>query len=511
MKSHHSAGDDPIPDGSKRLWRSPGFRSRILAAFALAGLAPVAAQAADATEGELAPFPTPPVFAPAAALAAAPETQQAAGSTVGPAADSPADLPQVPAFGQTYNQPALPRANTRQPEFDWKDNPASVPPALIEAIRTVTRKDPAAQAAWMEARAAVSAVTATQWLRAPSITTDLSLSDTTNTFAPTVSIDLPIWTAGRIGSSVKRARRLEASSIMRWQETVLALAVQVSDTYYSIVLSTRLEALYKDSLAAHLDLVHSMERRVKQEISPQADLELARSRAAQIEQELMSIQAQRDSALRTLAELVRDPDYKLGPMPSFSATGAFETWKGVEEQAVDFSPTRWRLTYEAEAAKEVIGITRSSFLPQVSAQYSYNEVIGSRWGLGLRMQTGNGLSQLSEVSAARARYESALNQINLAERQLRQDVSNQAITYDSAVLRSLVSRNASDTAQRVAESYMRQFIAGRRSWLDVMNSLRERLSASSGLAQAEVTVMSTGARLNLQSGRWRPVYITGEQ
>ena len=309
----------------------------------------------------------------------------------------------------------------------------------------------------------------------------------------------------------KKALMIKAVQYMNDKYGEGTATLKLSDTYYNIVLYTRMEALYRDSLAAHEKLVESMERRVRQEISPQADLELARSRAAQIEQELMSIQAQRNSALRILAELVRDPAYQLGPMPSFAATGAFENWQGVDQEAINYSPTRSRLTYDAQAAQEQITIARSSFLPQVSAQYSYNEGIGSRWGLGLRMQTGNGLSQLSEVSAARARYDSALNQINLSERQLRQDVSNQVIAYEAAVRRSLVSRNASETAGRVSESYMRQFIAGRRSWLDVMNSLREHLSAQSGLAQAEVTVMSAGARLNLQSGRWRPVYITGEQ
>jgi adhesin transport system outer membrane protein len=51
---------------------------------------------------------------------------------------------------------------------------------------------------------------------------------------------------------------------------------------------------------------------------------------------------------------------------------------------------------------------------------------------------------------------------------------------------------------------MRQFIAGRRSWLDVMNALRETVSAQAGLAQAEVTAMSTSVRLQLRSGRWQP-------
>jgi adhesin transport system outer membrane protein len=53
---------------------------------------------------------------------------------------------------------------------------------------------------------------------------------------------------------------------------------------------------------------------------------------------------------------------------------------------------------------------------------------------------------------------------------------------------------------------MRQFIAGRRSWLDVMNALREAVTAQLSKADAEVVVMSTAARLLLRSGRWHPMF-----
>lgn len=483
--------------------------ARLAAQLAILAVGTTPAIAQETLAGEL-----PPVSSGTATMTSGGSTSDApvmGMSTEKPSEAPAAVLPTVPALGRTYNQPSLAPADTRAPDFVWSDKPPTVPAALSDAIEIVTHRDPAVQAAWMEARAAYSSSRAARWLRGPSLSTGLDVVDARNSIAPTVTVEVPIWTAGRIGSSIRRAKHLEAASIMRWQETVLALAVQTSETYFSIVLSTKLLRLYEESLAAHRELVGSMERRVKQEISPLADLELARSRAAQIEQEMLSIRANRDTSLRVLAELVRDPEYRLGAMPSFSLLGTFERWQGVEEEAIGYSPTRWRLTYEADAAREQIAVAKSSFLPQLNAQYSYNEIIGSRVGLGVRLQVSNGLSQFSEVSAFRARYEAAQGQIQLAERQLRQDVANQAIAYDAALLRAFTARSASDTAERVSESYMRQFIAGRRSWLDVMNSLREHLSAQVGLAQSEVTALSTNARLNLQSGRWKPLFVSGEE
>lgn len=51
---------------------------------------------------------------------------------------------------------------------------------------------------------------------------------------------------------------------------------------------------------------------------------------------------------------------------------------------------------------------------------------------------------------------------------------------------------------------MRQFIAGRRSWLDVMNSLRETLSARLIQADAEIQTLASFTRLSLRTGRWSP-------
>ena len=59
------------------------------------------------------------------------------------------------------------------------------------------------------------------------------------------------------------------------------LANTVTNTYFEIVRQTQSEQLLAESVDVHRQLVATMERRVKQEVSPIADLELARSRLAQ--------------------------------------------------------------------------------------------------------------------------------------------------------------------------------------------------------------------------------------
>jgi adhesin transport system outer membrane protein len=439
-----------------------------------------------------------------------PEPAQAEAQAVAAVEDEAAPSSAKPA---AYGPPVPRELSTESsgaPILRWSSAPFFIPPALEEAITIVTVRDPSSQAAWWRVRAADAGTRSARWQRFPSLSSNANLSTNDNFLLPSLTVDVPIWAGGRIGAGIKRAKTQEAAAEAGWDEVVLDLATQVSDLYYDIVLNVRLVIIYEDSLKAHLRLVETMERRVAESVSADVDLQLALSRAAQIEQELLIIQTQRDTSLQALAELIRDPNYDLGRAPDFRKSDLVADWQGIQDEALAYSPTKRRLDEEAKAAEYEIKIARASLFPQITAQYDYNDITGSRVGLGVRVQTGNGLSRLSDIDNARARFQTANNSSLLFQRQFRQQLASDVTLLQAALARTDVSNDASRTAARVSESYLRQFIAGRRSWLDVMNTLREDLSAKSGLAQAEVTAMATSARLHLRSGRWRPERIAGE-
>lgn len=503
--------------GPPTLWRTaPASRrcghrltGRLLSA-SLVALVPTTMASAHPLDGYGVPpgqassVTTGPMAIPTVSPEAVGEEPMSDGSDTVPAPQ--AESPQAEVYGPVVT----PDPGGSSPSFTWSEPPPATPPALAEAIAIATEKDPSVQGAWLAARAALQDVRGARWLRFPALSTGLVFYDRsspiTEQFAPSVVVQLPLWTGGRIGANIKRAKNLELSAIANWRAVILDIAQQVADAYYNIVLSTRLEAKYKENLAAHQRLVETIRRRVDQEINPAADLQLARSRTAQVEQELAGISAQRLASLRTLAELVRDPNYSVGPVPVFNAEKVAQNWDNVVAEAVAFSPNRERLQYEADAAADAVKISRGSIFPQVNAQYSYSDVVGSRIGVGLQLQTSNGLSQFSAVSAAAARARQATQQVGLAVRQLKQNVEVQRVTQEASVRRAKVSEVASETATKVSESYVRQFIAGRRSWLDLLNSLRENLANQTSLTQAEVGAQAAATRLNLLSGRWRLVH-----
>lgn len=436
---------------------------------------------------------------------AAPESSGPEPETAGPELAGP-PRPDVEMYG-----PPLPKSKGgKLPQIAWPDAPPQVPPALDEAIRLVTRNYPSAKAARASLRAAAAEVRAAKWLRFPSLSANLAYLDTNNNPIPQVVAELPLWTGGRIGSGIRRAKADEDSTSAQYVETAQTLALTTMQTYFQIASLTLREQLLADSLTEHGRLVSTMERRVKQEVSPLADLELARSRAAQIEQQYTITRAQRQTALRLMAELVADPDYDLGPVPYFDRDLDLPNREALEDQAVAYDPSIKRLQAQADVARADRDSIRASILPQLNAQYSYDDFYKSRVGLSLRAQTQGGLSQFSQVEASRQRIDAALEQARVAEQQLRRDVASDIIEYESSRVRAGISLGASETAAKVSASYMRQFIAGRRSWLDVMNALREAVSAQIDRSDAEISAMASAVKLIIESGRWRPEFPHGD-
>lgn len=416
------------------------------------------------------------------------------------------DAPHVapPVQGELYGPPVPKVAKGKLPAISWTAAPEGVPPALDEAVNIVTRNYPSAKSARAALGAAAADVRSANWQRFPRLTSEL---DTYSGIAsePSVAVELPIWSGGRIGAEIKRSKAAENASSANYVDTVQDLALTTSQAYFEVARLAQREQLLAESVAEHRRLVGTMERRVKQEVSPLADLELARSRAAQIEQEYTIARAQRRSTLRVLAELIADPNYDLGSIPPYQAAD-LENRDVLEDQSVAYDPELRRLNATVDVARAEADARKASIFPQVDARYSYDYFRKSQVGFVLRAQTAGGLSQLSDVESARLRIQGALENVRVAEQQLRRNVANDIIEFDAAKARAEISTGASSTASAVSESYMRQFIAGRRSWLDVMNALREAVTAQLGKVDAEASVMSTRVRLLLRSGRWHPVF-----
>lgn len=400
-----------------------------------------------------------------------------------------------------YGPPINP-SDLAQGVLTLRERPPFVPAELEAILRTILERDPSIVAAQYGNMAARSDVLAARWARFPNLSGGFDLESSSNSIAPSVQISVPVWAGGSISANLNRAKQLELSSAANLGEVALQLSIEVSSVFYEYVNTTRLERIYSDSLTAHADLVATMQRRVQQEVSPKSDLELARSRYAQIEQELAAIISRRESSFAILRELTQDETFGITELPTIDLQAQVHAWQDAVTQAQNFSPTLRRLNYDVAAAFAEKDAAKSALFPQVSVFYRYDETFGGTVGLSTRVQSGNGLSQFSAVSAADARARRIQSDGEFAARQLRQEVQTLVAAQLAAQRRASISLTAATNARSVSESYRRQFITGRRSWLDLMNSLREDLSSKISQQEAENATVELNTRLALLTGLW---------
>lgn len=378
-------------------------------------------------------------------------------------------------------------------------------PDLSAVITRAINSHPSIKAARLNAEAAGSDLKSAKWQRFPSVSLETGVFEQDN-YMPTTSavLDLPLWTSGRIGSTIDRSEYLKQSAEAAFHEAILEIGLAVNQSYHDVIrLNLRSDVLLSN-VEEHRKMVLTMERRVAQEVSPQVDLDLARSRLSQVEQQFSLNKAQYDSALQRLRELLSDSAF----LPK--SQDYVNSWLNIDQESViadglAFSPRKAKLQADALAAGAEAKIIVASALPQVSGQYSYNEIYGYRFGVVLKAQTDAGFSRFAATDAAKMRQQSVEMQVNATESSLRDVLVNDHIEYVYASQRIGNADGSAESSRRVTESYMRQFISGRRGWLDVMNAVRESTTAGLDAIDAHINASSAYNRILLRTGRWRPV------
>jgi adhesin transport system outer membrane protein len=180
------------------------------------------------------------------------------------------------------------------------------------------------------------------------------------------------------------------------------------------------------------------------------------------------------------------------------------------EDVLAFDPKRRRLQAEILVADADVQIRKSAILPQLNAQYQKPMFGSDRLGIVLRAQTDGGLSRFSAVSVAQERRAAAEIAIQSNERELRETVDADLLENAVARERASSSSLSAKSAKAVTDSFMRQFVAGRRTWFDVMNAVRESMTARLGEVDARVSAMASATRLMLRSGRWTAIAVERE-
>ena len=358
--------------------------------------------------------------------------------------------------------------------------------SLEEALGLASAAHPSVRARLSDRVGAEARLDAARWQRYPQVSLQAA-AGTLGKQDSALQVQVPVWVAGRIDAEVNAAELRVDASTAAVAGAQLAIMDTVLAAFGELARLRDRGAAVAASVEQHARLVALMERRVATEISSQADLTLARGRLAQVQGELRQIEVQAATARSALEQAV-------GRAVSDTAAVApralpFADVDAAVAAAREASPELRRLLREIDAARRDVEARRAARYPQVVARYRYDVSSGSGGGkhqalIGLDYQSGPGFAAAAAVREAEARVES-----------LRLEHETQIQRLAERALRS---------TREFAESTDRQFVIGRKSWIEVLNAYREVAQVAQSMADAYWGAQIAVHRLHLVTGLLRP-------
>ena len=387
---------------------------------------------------------------------------------------------------------------------------------LEQLINSALASHPSAQGQRALVQSAEAGVDSARWqfYPTPSVSIETANASATDRLyqgdnrVSTARLQQPLWTGGRLTAGMDKATAGLVVSQASLEEVRLQLGLRVVQAYGDW-LSAYLKTLANEkSLATHLRLREQVQRRLSEGASAESDLTLAVTRLESVSADVTAARAQAKVALARLGQLLGSPvDGALlaqavaapRELANAGRTGA----QALLEMALAVSPTVAKAQAQARVQEAVVDERRADLSPELYArierQYgNYNFPNGAtenRLFVGLNSRFGAGLSTLSNIEAARTQYAAALTEVEVQSRTVSEQVLSDYAQAVATVSRLASIQTSLKAAADVSTSYDRQFLAGRKSWLDVMNAARELAQTETQLADLQSTQVVVTWRL----------------
>lgn len=374
--------------------------------------------------------------------------------------------------------------------------------SFAELVTATLASHPSLQGQRRIVDAAQADLDAARWQRYPVPDLQWSQDDRGNSNV-LLALQQPVWTGGRIQAGIRAAEARQGAAGQGVAETQQELLLRVAQLYSEAVRRQGQQRIHSENVAQHEQLLAMIERRVAQNFSPAVDLSLAGSRLAQAASDLSTVNQALDAALWQLTELsgqtVAAVQEHILPEPRVPAS-----LNAAQQSAIAHSPRLAILLHEGAAAEQDARSERARLSPIVALRLEHRdmEVGGSdqRALVVLESQLGAGLSSLSTISAAGARREAVEQRRLTAERELRTEVTLAWQQWRGAQGRVESARQNRDGTQSVYASYARQYAIGQKSWLDLLNSVREDTVAALSIEDAQFESRLARLRLAVLTG-----------
>ena len=119
--------------------------------------------------------------------------------------------------------------------------------------------------------------------------------------------------------------------------------------------------------------------------------------------------------------------------------------------------------------------------------------------VGLSASTGAGLSLGHQLAALQIKHQGTLDEITTAQRAVLEAVQTDYLNVNARQSKATALQFNLESSQEMQAAWERQFINGKKTWIDVMNAARETLQAELAIIENEMAWLQSIGRLHLQA------------
>jgi outer membrane protein TolC len=321
-----------------------------------------------------------------------------------------------------------------------------------------------------------------------------------NNYRTRAEASLPLFTGGRVSSSVDSARNAERAAVEDFRNGYADLVLETTRAYWGLATALENEQVLKEALAAYE--AHLKDAQNRQRVGMAAKNEVLQVQVERDQAELIWIRAQNARQVST-ANLLRlldyDDDIRVEPTdPLESPRPPLPSQETLVNRALERRPDRAALKARVDAAEALIGLQKASFWPQVNAVGGYDysrpnkKILPMKddwdvtWdvGLNLTMNLFEGGRSAANVDQARAQARALRAQLDDADEKIRLDVISRLRDLESAEAAVPVTTRSIEAAKENVSVAKNRYHAGVIPSSELLDAETSLLSV--GLARADV-------------------------
>lgn len=386
----------------------------------------------------------------------------------------------------------------------WVSTPAWAQSGLQAALAATIAQHPSLMGKRSEVAAKSFGSDSARALRLPTLSGQLAAQDD-QTNPGYVRLRQPLWAFGRIDSAINYADKdvlAEEGDLLRVKRQLID---QTAVAYAKVQASQRRLQIATENVDRLAKLHQQVSRREQGQLASMADVRLAMARWSQARSQKERYEAELTVARSELLALTQTPVDVAAEVPSGADLPASLAELEFMAESAN-ADVLWRSLQVDLAMAEVTRESRSA-LPTVYLQLDryLNQPAyakGNRLSVAVEGALDNmGFAASGRSQAAAARMRGAADQLVAAKVEVRRIVQN--LFANRASQQRLIGNQQETVAELAAilASYQRQYEAGQKAWLDVLNMQREWSDQLLAQAQAESDWLVYSLKLAALTGR----------